>query len=422
MKVKKIDAKGRKYYTLVYNPKSKKTIFIQEFPQTLHIRESNTDNGKPRHQTRFIISFKRNQVNLYQKGTGNRIVNVTTTPEAFDKYINNSLAFAKTDKTNKFFLLGKRSALNKLILQKAKQCKIRTLIKLNATRFYSGSLVYILAFPLTSEFIISRFPKEIVHLAGSRKNPISRFLRKFSIREAVESGLKTKSKKLIKLITESNNLYRTFLFVYTLRKLIPLDYIFEIILNNTSQSLGFINEQQVRITRKLLKNYGKERIKILMSKTFNDFELIDSAKQWNDFKNQITLPDKPDSIKTLHDYISKEYRKVKTQNHKLNMIKTFKILDGFQIKNYRFHLPKNTHELIEWGQKLNNCIASYSDSAMRQDIQLVGVLKDDQLTYALELSKQGKIIQFRGKNNSSPDLSDYKLITHTITNLLTIYP
>lgn len=88
-----------------------------------------------------------------------------------------------------------------------------------------------------------------------------------------------------------------------------------------------------------------------------------------------------------------------------------------QIKEYSVKLPSNGKELYEWANELNNCLASYIDSVMRQKTTIYGFFEGDKLKFAVEIREQ-KLIQAKAKNNRDIDDGQKRVVDIWMTGYI----
>lgn len=101
----------------------------------------------------------------------------------------------------------------------------------------------------------------------------------------------------------------------------------------------------------------------------------------------------------VHDDISRIYNRLKHQNV------IYKPEQQIEIETPRFKIktPVDRYELIEWGQNMRNCIASYHEFfASKKGHLLLVHDKEEDKSYNLQL-EQGSVLQFSGKVNSGVD-------------------
>ena len=122
------------------------------------------------------------------------------------------------------------------------------------------------------------------------------------------------------------------------------------------------------------------------------------------------------NVQEIHDFVTAEYNKIKTENKKLpktKFSKTFAEFDGKWIaEGIQMIVPKMTHDLVEWGAIQNNCIGSYADRVYNNQTIIIG-FKDvkgqwighaeiqNNVAYigALEIPISGGMTQLLGKHN-----------------------
>lgn len=121
-------------------------------------------------------------------------------------------------------------------------------------------------------------------------------------------------------------------------------------------------------------------------------------------------------VMQIHDFVTAEYNKIKTQNKSLPKNKfynKFQEFDGKWIaEGIQMIVPKMTHDLVEWGAVQNNCIGSYADRVYEGQTIIIG-FKDVESNWIghaeikrsstpLEILKgetQGRMTQLLGKHN-----------------------
>jgi hypothetical protein len=164
--------------------------------------------------------------------------------------------------------------------------------------------------------------------------------------------------------------------------------------------------------RKFLRSISKsaqlDTLKVFINSADSNVELADTLRQWYPNRDKIRLTPEYNTLRKIHDYVSKEYRKLQTKDFSLIdkldselMVK----LDGAEVAGMTIRIPKTNYELIEWGQYMHHCIAGYASSMKDNQCLLLGIEKDSVLTYNVEI-RNNRVVQFRGKFNASPDIND----------------
>lgn len=115
--------------------------------------------------------------------------------------------------------------------------------------------------------------------------------------------------------------------------------------------------------------------------------------------------------KELHDKLSVIYRTVQYENEEIiqteqaqKLEKVFTPEDTYQI-----HAAKTTHELISWGNEMNNCIASYRRSAVKGHTLLAKLTKNGKMIANIEIS-DNDCRQLFGKNNQPLETEDHNYV------------
>ena len=122
------------------------------------------------------------------------------------------------------------------------------------------------------------------------------------------------------------------------------------------------------------------------------------------------------TVEQIHDFVTAEFNKIKTENKKLTktkFYKTFAEFDGKWIaEGIQMIVPKMTHDLVEWGATQNNCIGSYADRVYGGQTIIVGfkdiqgqwighaeIQNDVAYIGTLEVPISGGMTQLLGKHN-----------------------
>ena len=120
----------------------------------------------------------------------------------------------------------------------------------------------------------------------------------------------------------------------------------------------------------------------------------------------LQLPERWETIKDLHDKVSRDYNIIKAEvnNRDIEFDEYISLLDGTTVLDTELVLPKNTSQLVEWGRKLNNCIASYGDKVIRGDTYVFALYKNGEPFINGEISPTDHgIIQLRiDRNKEAP--------------------
>jgi len=170
----------------------------------------------------------------------------------------------------------------------------------------------------------------------------------------------------------------------------------------------------IRLIRLLKTKYQEKSIANLLQKTQSNIQL------WHDTvalfsyiqdNNELQLPDKITPL-TLHDtfmhinmisFYKNRNTPFKYESKFINASKT--------IKNLTFKLPQNPIELLEWGDKLNNCLRIYISDIKHKRSTIFGVFEqNNRLLYAVEI-KHNTIAQSYGRYNRPIPEDDKKIVS-----------
>lgn len=129
----------------------------------------------------------------------------------------------------------------------------------------------------------------------------------------------------------------------------------------------------------------------------------------------------PRDLMTAHDEVMSlvDQKENKTVNRKLKKI--YKLLEqySYKYKGLQIVIPKTQRELVQWGEKLHNCVGTmgYGKKMANGNCIILGVFKDGVPVECCELkpknekSKKLKIEQLRGDHNQD---SDYHVIAEKL--------
>lgn len=93
--------------------------------------------------------------------------------------------------------------------------------------------------------------------------------------------------------------------------------------------------------------------------------------------------------------------------------------DGSKIGDFTLEVCKDSHQLIEWGTYMGNCVTSYRNRIVNNEMIMCGLFKDDKLVYNLSfhIMPNGKIRidQLNCRYNKGYDKGDLALVETFIT-------
>lgn len=120
------------------------------------------------------------------------------------------------------------------------------------------------------------------------------------------------------------------------------------------------------------------------------------------------------TLQDLHDAVSIAYRRKQNPDFPLKNDEEILVLDNVDVGDMRIVVPKTSYELVEWGARMRNCIASYAKLVNGKQRFLLGISERSELKYNLEINNQ-TVVQFKGAGNSTPNQDDKKLIVDYLT-------
>ena len=172
---------------------------------------------------------------------------------------------------------------------------------------------------------------------------------------------------------------------------------------------SYINPNQVY---NLLKIYSPKSVIRLLNKREAVY-LGDAGKMYHELLQaypNYKLLKRPRSSQELHDYLVRDYNRLKVEQTPSITLPTEKLghLNGAKINdNLQVSIPKNSVTLIQWGHSLRQCVAAYKDKVISKQCYIIGIVKAEVIKYCVEVNHQGEIIQFSGYRNCFPEPQDW---------------
>lgn len=203
-------------------------------------------------------------------------------------------------------------------------------------------------------------------------------------------------------------------------------------------------------TTSFMKLLTRHQVRYLLTEA-NISHIDDMAREWWQYRDGQQVPERvrtlypegiviPDRWKThqeLHERISAQYRAIQAEANKKDITYDEHVekLDGMQVRDMTFVLPRCTSKLVEWGSALNICIASFGDKAASKQTLLGAVYRDGKVQYCLEykmprwlavteaptnpITAGWKLVQFVKERNAAPDEADREDVVRAM--LETVY-
>lgn len=78
-------------------------------------------------------------------------------------------------------------------------------------------------------------------------------------------------------------------------------------------------------------------------------------------------------------------------------------IDGLDTGGYTLRVPRTGRDLQSWGERMGNCLATYTSAAMAGRSTIVGVFSDHRIVACMEIDPSQRVRQFVGRANTPPD-------------------
>ncbi|MGH9004458.1 MAG: PcfJ domain-containing protein, partial [Acidimicrobiia bacterium] len=189
------------------------------------------------------------------------------------------------------------------------------------------------------------------------------------------------------------------------------------------ETTSLLDHQELRAARRLFRCVPVRRARDLLIEAVvapDGLRLLRDCGRLYDTGVPIPVPDRPRDLLQLHDDLMAHVDAV--NDHPLAFPPELLALDGQEVGDgLCFVVPRGTSDLAAWGRHMHNCIASYSRAAVAGRTWLLGVEDGTGLSYNLELSPAGGILQFLGPRNGAPAAAHVRAVQRALdaTPLLT---
>lgn len=78
-------------------------------------------------------------------------------------------------------------------------------------------------------------------------------------------------------------------------------------------------------------------------------------------------------------------------------------VDGLGVDGYTLRVPRTARDLQTWGDRLGNCLGTYSSAVADGRSTIVGVFRDQRIVACIEIDRERRVRQFLGRANTQPD-------------------
>lgn len=178
-----------------------------------------------------------------------------------------------------------------------------------------------------------------------------------------------------------------------------------------------IDNETIRSVRKFLARFEAPRIMRFLREVYEEgndgwINLKDSARILERHEDEIPMPPRIRSLKELHDHLAREESRLRTDNFPIPVHPLVAQFEGHEIGGMTVHFPTSSHELVDWGSAMRNCIAGYAEEARRGECQLMSLFRDGKMVYNIMLDPRGeRIEQFYGPCNAPADGIDEAVVS-----------
>lgn len=204
-----------------------------------------------------------------------------------------------------------------------------------------------------------------------------------------------------------------------LRTLFPTDWLIPLIGGPLIRKTGL---HPIKPFMRWLPEYAARRLLREWGEAGDSYGIDDTLLSW-----RAILREKPDytlgayRVTTwgdLHDHLARELRKVERADKPIEPTRIAKRLDGKSMDGITLVHPRSTHELIDWGNAMHNCIGGYDRKALQGSSVLFAVMRDGDLIGNMELRPSGSIRQLVGDYNRPLD----EAVRATVVSMVTGQP
>lgn len=240
-------------------------------------------------------------------------------------------------------------------------------------------------------------------------------------------GKKLYRKDLVKAVSEASLSQVSFAFAF--KGIIPIDWIINL-LNNRGGAFpeGLPVEHHANMKslfRALTIHQQKRFLNALMSSQPKDkataWEVIDTLRMFKRLNENYNANYAPGQLegktwKELHDNFTADFRRRGVADQPIEKVKLAKQIENLTLSDgYTIVQPKTTHELIDWGVKMEHCIGSYVKEAVDGHSVFLGIVKDKTMIGNAQISvREKRLVQIFGKRNRNLDKQTLELFSSVL--------
>lgn len=228
-------------------------------------------------------------------------------------------------------------------------------------------------------------------------------LRQESLRAMIEVALgKSRYRKdVARSLADSRNL--TGLQVATaVKSLVPTDWLVPAL---NIRNITDIGPFEMRSLKGMFSRLTPNQRRLLLADIPNAelYDFWDSLRGFHNIPDGAELP-RDTNWRDLHNTINPIARRFAGQRENVVIEQTGPSakIDGLRIGDMVIQSAKETHELVDWGARMNHCIGSYGREAASGSSHLFALWNGENLVANLELTPAGDVRQFYGRFNATP--------------------
>lgn len=163
---------------------------------------------------------------------------------------------------------------------------------------------------------------------------------------------------------------------------------------------------------------SEKRILNLLQTKFHRDNLLGCGEAWAMLKDKnlnldLSQADFTADVEKIYSYLDREVKKLKNPEYELKMESTFpKVapIKDAKVDDLQVVLPKTNYDLADWSRKMSNCIHGYGKRVLDGETMVLAICDaKGKMVYNIQITN-GKVVQFRSKNNGQPDQKEYEKI------------
>lgn len=243
----------------------------------------------------------------------------------------------------------------------------------------------------------------------------TKFLRHETMMDGVRAmyGKTLYRKDLVKAASTTTSVYRL-MIARELRNIVPVDWIIDFLNAEHCAINHEMNKETVKSFRTLFKSltpaqqkrYLKELADTSPRKAVSSWEINDTLRMFHQLEKDYGVTFIPGQIqargwKELHEAVRLDLRGRRYAKRDIEQVTLAKEIAKVKFANgYQVIQPKDTHDLLDWGNNMHHCIGSYANDAVQGSSVFLGIMKDGTMIGNAQIKvKEKRLVQIFGKHN-----------------------